>query len=88
MEPGEHARLRGELIGLQVLVMKCLSLLAVRVTDPVAFLDRVRDTAVWGLEHAALPDGAVQLEAADRVIRGCVAAAQDAVLDGLPSREG
>ena len=52
MTKDEVARLRGELFGLQVLVMHCLCFVAANVEHPRRHLQEFRDAAVEGVLQA------------------------------------
>lgn len=84
------AQLKGELFGLQVLVMQSLCFIAAHTDDPVRHLNGIRDSAVAGISgepNADVPPRYLEIfqEAAAGLVVQCVAAAQGALAqNGIP----
>jgi hypothetical protein len=90
------AQLKGELFGLQVLVMQSLCFIAAHTEDPVRHLNGIRDSAVAGISgelNMDVPPRYLEIfqEAAADLVFQCVAAAQgvlakDGILPTDPSK--
>jgi len=83
------AQLKGELFGLQVLVMQSLCFIAAHTDDPVRHLNGIRDSAVAGISgepNMDVPPRYLEIfqEAAADLVVQCVAAAQGVLAkDGI-----
>jgi len=91
----ERAELKGELFGLQVLVMQSLCFIAARTDDPLRHLEVIRDSAVAGIAVEPKADVLSRYfqtfqAAAAHVVVQCVGAAQEMLVqDGvLPANQG
>jgi hypothetical protein len=76
----ELAKFRGEFLGLKVLLVACLTEIAVRRDDPIAYLNHLRDQSVREIAAAAPLDVRRQhmvdfREAASRIIAEATSAA-------------
>ncbi len=94
MTKKEVAQLKGELFGLQVLVMQSLCFIAAHAEDPVRHLKGIEDSAVEGISGQPQLDilprylQAFQQAAAEVVVQ-CIEAAQSVLADGgQPLRPG
>ena len=53
MTNAELAELRGELFGLKIVLFNCLSFIAGRFDDPIAYLDEVQRQSVYGIAQGS-----------------------------------
>jgi|HubBroStandDraft_6_1064221.scaffolds.fasta_scaffold1138795_1 hypothetical protein len=53
MTNAELAELRGEIFGLKVLLFNCISFIAGRFDDPLAYLDELQQQSIFGIAQAA-----------------------------------
>ena len=87
MTSKDAAQLKGELFGLEVLVMQSLCFIAAHTEDPIRHLRWMRDSAVAGISEEPRANilhrhlDVFQQAAADVVMR-CVEAAEDVVAKG------
>jgi hypothetical protein len=52
MTNAELAELRGEIFGVKMLLFNCLSFIAGRFDDPIAYLDEIQRQSVFGIAQA------------------------------------
>ena len=86
MAKDELARVKGELLGLEILLMHCLCFIAARTEDPLRYLTEFGNAAIDGVLQSegveVSPRYLKQLQtAATGVILQCVGAAQNVVAD-------
>ena len=80
----ELARIRGEMLGMEVVLMHCLCFIAVHDENPSHYLERFGDAAIDGVlrfEGAGIPPRQLKQfrNAATEIVLHCVRAAQDVV---------
>ena len=86
MNKDDLARIKGELLGLEVVLMHCLCFIAIRDDNPTRYLEKFGDAAIDGViqsESAEIsPRQLKQFQtAATGVILHCVRAAQSVVAE-------
>jgi hypothetical protein len=89
MTNAELAELRGEIVGLKVLLANCLSFIAGQTSDPAAHLAAIRDHAIAGL--AEITDARIRQQqlpvfraAAAGIVLQVVGAGATVVVPGSP----